>query len=393
MNYVYFSPHFPPNYVAFSRALKALGVNVLGLGDEPYENLPAELRAALGEYYRVSSVQDYDQLYRALGHFAHRHGRLERLESHNEHWLESDARLRTDFNIPGFKADSIARVKRKSLMKAVFQQCGVAAARGALVPAADADAASAALRGLAAQCGYPLVVKPDVGVGAWKTYKLHNDAELENFLANCPAADYYAEEFIQGVIVSFDGLVDQDGEPVFYTAHVFSQGIMETVNQGLDIAYHSLREIPADLEAAGRKLLKAFEVRERFFHFEFFRTADERLVALEVNMRPPGGLTTDMFNYANDIDVYREYANVVVHNRFAAGYSRPYHCCYVGRKHLHPYRYRHDELLARLGGLMVHHQPISGVFSGALGNYGYLLRSPHLEEVLAAADCVREREA
>jgi len=41
-------------------------------------------------------------------------------------------------------------------------------------------------------------------------------------------------------------------------------------------------------------------------------------------MRPPGGMTTDMFNYANDIDIYREWAHVVVYNRFTAQYTRPY---------------------------------------------------------------------
>ncbi len=63
--------------------------------------------------------------------------------------------------------------------------------------------------------------------------------------------------------------------------------------------------------------LKAFDVRERFFHFEFFRqdeTGD--LLALEVNMRPPGGLTTDMFNYACDIDIYNAWASLIAGKGF-----------------------------------------------------------------------------
>ena len=79
------------------------------------------------------------------------------------------------------------------------------------------------------------------------------------------------------------------------------------------------------LEEAGRRTARAFDVRGRFFHFEFFRAdRDGGIVALEVNLRPPGGLTTDMFNYANDIDIYREWARVVAHNRFTAAWSRPY---------------------------------------------------------------------
>jgi hypothetical protein len=61
-------------------------------------------------------------------------------------------------------------------------------------------------------------------------------------------------------------------------------------------------------------------VSRKIFHFEFFRQDDGHLVALEVNIRPPGGLTTEMFNYANDIDIYAEWAHIIVHNRFAAEY-------------------------------------------------------------------------
>ena len=76
---------------------------------------------------------------------------------------------------------------------------------------------------------------------------------------------------------------------------------METVNEDRHIYFYNLREIPADLEEAGRRVLKAFDVRERFFHFEFFRSRpDGRVVALEVNMRPPGGPIIDMYNYAHD---------------------------------------------------------------------------------------------
>ncbi len=377
MNFVFLSPHFPPNYYLFAVRLRELGVNVLGLADEPYESLRPELRSALSEYYRVGNMHNYDEMVRALGYLTHRHGKIDRIDSHNEYWLETEARLRTDFNIFGIDARQIATIKRKSLMKRTFIKAGVAVARGRVVRT------PAAARRLIAEVGYPVVAKPDVGVGAAKTYKIGNESELTTFFAQKPAVDYIMEEFIQGEICSFDGLADREGNLVFYTAHQYSQGIMETVNNDELIYYYSLREIPADLEHAGRTTAKAFAVRERFFHFEFFRTADRGIVALEVNMRPPGGLTTDMFNYANDIDVYREWASVVVSNRFAAAYSRSYHCCYVGRKFNRGYARTHDEILAKFGdGRICRHEPISGVFSAALGDYGYLVRSPNLDVVL-----------
>jgi biotin carboxylase len=243
------------------------------------------------------------------------------------------------------------------------------------------------------QTGYPVVAKPDVGVGAAKTYKIHSDQELEQFFAQKPAVDYIMEEFIDGVICSFDGLTDREGCPVFFTAHQYSQGIMETVNNDDLIYYYSLREIPPDLEEAGRKVLKAFDVRERFFHFEFFRSnRDNLIIALEVNMRPPGGMTTDMFNFANDIDIYREWAHILVHNKFTADYSRKYHCAYIGRKYNRSYTYTHEQILSSFSQQLVHHERISGIFSAALGDYGYLVRSPDLDEIHKMAEYIHKRD-
>src|SRR5512145_2084408 len=385
MNFVFLSPHFPPNYYPFCVRLSELGARVLGLADAPYDALRPELRGALAEYYRVGDMHDYDGLVRALGHFTHRHGRIDRIDSHNEYWLETEAALRTDFNIPGLRTDAIDAVKRKSRMKEIYRGAGVAVARGGVARSLAEGSR------IAAGTGYPLVAKPDKGVGAAATFKIHDRAGLERFFAGKPPVDYVLEEFIRGRIFSFDGLADREGNLVFFTAHAYSQGIMETVNADDHIYYYSLREIPPDLEDAGRRTAAAFGVRERFFHLEFFRREDDGgIVALEVNMRPPGGLTTDMFNYANDIDIYREWASVVVRNRFEARWSRPYHCGYVGRKNGKRYARSHAEVLAALGGVVVHHTPMESIFRDAIGDYGYLVRSPDLDRVLDAVRVVQE---
>jgi hypothetical protein len=385
MNFVYLSPHFPPNYYRFCVRLREEGVNVLGVADAPYESLRPELRGALSEYYRVDDMNSYDGLVRALGHFTHRHGKLDGIDSHSEHWLETEARLRTDFNLEGLRQDRIGIIKRKSAMKEIYRSAGIRVARGAVVRTPEEA------RRLVAGTGYPVIAKPDVGVGAAGTFKIRDEGELSSFFDRKPPVDCIMEEFIQGRLFSFDGLADRDGNLVFFTAHAFSQGIMETVNEDADLFYHSLREIPADLEEAGRVTAQAFDVRGRFFHFEFFRAdRDGGIVALEVNLRPPGGLTTDMFNYANDIDIYREWARVVARNRFTAEWSRPYHVGYVGRKRGRRYVHGHGEILGAFGGLIAHHEEIDSIFRAAIGDYGYLVRSRDLDEVRSAARYIQE---
>jgi hypothetical protein len=446
MNIVLLSPYFPPNYYNFVVALSRLGVNALTIGDASYDGFRHELRDALTEYYRVDDMHNYDHLLRACGYFTHRYGKLARLESHNEYWLETDARLRTDFNIPGPKVADMDKFKRKSRMKQVFADAGIGVARGQIVRRAsltDANVGAANEEALAFidEVGYPVIAKPDVGVGAAATYKIHNAAELADFFAQQHAVDYLLEAFIAGDLYSFDGLTDRDGNIVFYTSHYFSQGIMETVNEGLDMYYYSLREIPEGLKEVGFKTVAAFDIRERFFHIEFFKVGRAAVgdlaqrggaagavgdlaqrggsraavgdlaqrggaagavgdlaqrgeagaavsdqgahwVALELNMRPPGGLTMDMFNYANDIDLYQQWANVVVSNSFTAKYTRRYHCGYAGRKQQRNYRLSHDEVLQKYDKFISHHEAISGIMAPAIGDYGYVVRARDLSVLL-----------
>lgn len=386
MNYIHLSPHFPPNYYLFSVHLSRLGVNVLGLADEPYELLRPELRGALAEYYRVDDLHNYDQLLRACGHFTHRYGKLDRVDSHTEYWMETEAYLRTDFNIPGPKVENLEALKRKSRMKRVFAHAGVAVARGEVIHTIQHA------RRFIDQVGYPVVAKPDVGVGAANTFRIGDAKELERFFATKPPVDYMMEEFVEGPISTFDGLTDKEGNLVFFSSLRYNRNIMEVVNEDDDIYFYTLREIPADLEESGRRVLKAFDVRERFFHFEFFRSdRDGRLIALEVNMRPPGGPTVDLWNYANEIDMYWEWANIVVNNRFVEDYIRKYHGCYVSRKYNKNYAHSHEEIMDAFGHCIAHQMEMPTVFSLAMGNYAYLIRTPDLAEAIAAAEFIQEK--
>ncbi len=377
MNIIFLSPHFPPNYYNFCVALRRAGANVLGIADEPYDSLRHELRAALTEYFRVEEMT-YDQLLRGVAFLTYRHGKIDRLESHNEHWLETDARLRSDFNIPGIKADQILDMKSKTRMKAHYMAAGVPVARGRLIRTPE-EAQS-----LIQEVGYPIVAKPDIGVGAGSTYRIDNEEQLAHFFATRPPVDYVAEEFVRGTIISFDGLAGSDGVPVYCTSHVFSQGIMETVNEVRDLFYYSLREVPADLEELGLRTLRAFGIRERFFHLEFFRTDDGRLVALEVNARPPGGLTMDMFNWAIDADLYQAWANMMLGKAVGGPWPRKYHVGYAGRRRGRAYRYSFEEIRRTFGRLLIHSEQINSVFRAAIGDEGYVFRSADLDELQAA---------
>ena len=383
MNVVFLSPHFPPTWFRFVVGLRNAGATTLGIADQAWEQLPPELRDALDDYYRVDNLADHEQLVRALGWFINRHGLLDRIDSLNEHWLETEARLRTEFNIPGLDDRTIAAVKRKSLMKRHFVAAGIPVARGQVCRTPQA------LRRWIAELGYPVVAKPDVGVGAARTYKLTNDHEVERYLRDKPPLDYIIEEFVSGQIVTYDGLAGRQGEICFDSTFTYSAGVMESVNEQIDLFYWISRAIPDDVLKVGRLMARAFDLRERPFHFEMFRQADGRLVALEVNMRPPGGLSVDMMNFANDIDIYQEWANVVVRGSFEAVVTRPYACLYVMRRDARRYALSHAELMREFTSLIVFESRMDSVFAVAMGDHGYVLRGPDELQLIAAAQQIQ----
>ena len=385
MNFIFLSPHFPPNYKRFCLNLKQAGATVLGLGDTSYDLLDHDLKYSLTEYYRVSDLHQYDELLRACGYLTHRYGKIDRIDSLNEYWLETEARLRTDFNIAGIKNDTIHSIKYKSRMKEIFRQAGIPVARGQVLHTyAEAEK-------MIPEYTFPLVAKPDKGVGALSTFKINSLEELRSVFEKKAPVDYIFEEFVPGSIYTFDGLTNQHGRLIFYTSHTYSQGVMETVNDESDIYYYSLRDIPARLEDYGKKCIQAFDVRERFFHFEFFHTPDDQYVGLEVNIRPPGGFTTDMFNYAFDSDIYRAWAEMIVHGKTELPFERKFHCCYVSRKHGQRYKYSHDEIIRRFGYLMVMDSEVPHVFRTALGDYCYIFRTHNPEQLFEVAHLIQEK--
>ena len=176
MNYVFLSPAYPITCTYFIDRLHRSGVTVLGIGDLPYDALNEQLKQSLTEYYYVSSLEDYDRVYRAVAFFIHKYGRIDWLESMNEYWLPTDARLRTDFNIEvGTRQDAIGDLVKKSGMKRIFVEAGLPTARQHQVT--DLSAGKA----FADQVGYPVIVKPDIGVGANGAMKLNGEEELEAF--------------------------------------------------------------------------------------------------------------------------------------------------------------------------------------------------------------------
>lgn len=375
-NFIFISPNFPTNYWMFCRELKKNGLNVLGIGDQPYDELNDNLKESLNEYYKVSNLENDDEVYRAVAFLIFKHGRIDWLESNNEYWLERDAKLRTDFNITsGFQVSDIPHVKFKSKMKEFYKKAGIPVARYHMVDTLENGLA------FAEKVGYPVVAKPDNGVGASHTFKIENEEQMKQFYeVKWPNTSYIMEEFVNGEVNSYDAIIDSNGEPMFETGNITPMSIMDIVNKSDNSIFYILKKLPEDTRAAGRATVKSFGVKSRFVHFEFFRLLKDQeglgkkgdLVALEVNMRPSGGVTPDMIDFAHSTDVYKIWADMIAFDRSTMPTGKHAYCAFAGRRDGKDFAMSHTDIIEKYGKNMKMMERIPDVLSGAMGNQMYV---------------------
>lgn len=395
MNFIFISPAFPKSYYNFCDRLKKNGMNVLGIGDTPYNDLDSNVINSLTEYYKVSNMQNYDEMYRAVAYFAFKYGKIDFLESNNEFWLRQDARLRTDFNIYGAKTNDVLTFTSKSQMKEFYKKAKVPCARYKFSTNYQED-----LDFIQNVVSFPVVVKPDVGVGAARTYRIENENDLKEFHNSGFTVPYIIEEYIYGDIISFDGICDNESNVVFCDNEVFPPSIMDIVNNNLEISYYVNKEVPKKVLDIGKRVIKAFNIKSRYFHLEFFRLINEKkglgkagdIVALEVNMRPPGGYTPDVINFSQSVDTYQIYADVMAYNKVVnVDFSHPkYYCIYIGRRDRFNYKYDYDYIKSLYSSIVMHDR-CPNALSDALGNEFFIAKFESYEEMEGFKEMVFEK--
>jgi hypothetical protein len=312
MNFIYISPNFPEKHWLFCKSLKERGFNVLGIGDTPYNSLAQHQQLSMTEYY-YCNLSNIDELKKAAQYYQDKYGVIDFIESNNEYWLVTDAKLRDAFHVTsGFSEKEITYLQSKINMKTFFEKAGSKYSRY-IIPTTLAKS-----KKFVELTGYPVFVKPTAGVGAVNSYKINNDKELSTFIKDNKEhlPNYVMEEFIQGELNSFDGVVDKDGKIIFCDQEVFPNSIADVVNADSDIYYYCKPSPDPKLIEIGSKIVKEFNIKQRFFHLEFFKLTVEKqqlgkvgdYIPLEINLRPPGGNSTDLICISQSKSVYDIYS-------------------------------------------------------------------------------------
>ena len=394
MNFVFVSPHYPVRYYKWVEALRDHGIRVLGIGDAPYGELHERLKRALTEYYFVPDMNSKDSMIKAVEYFKNKYGQIDFIESDNEWWLDSDAVLREWFNVrSGFFPADMRHIKAKSAMKEYFARGGAKTMRYILVDGPQDKQKAIEFR---AEVGYPLFVKPNVGVGATDSYALHDDEEFEAFFSKALPETYIMEEYIEGYIVSFDGVCDSKSDVVFCTTDHFPTPIDQIVNGAQDVSYYNNPfQLPMDdidakaFEEVGRKVVKSFGIKKRFFHIEFFVLTKDKpgfakkgeFVALECNMRPAGGNTPDLIDFGASVSCYQIYADVIAYDENRQDMSLPkYYAWSASRRKELVYAHSHQDIEARYRNHICMMGQYPANIAKAMGDYFYFAKFQTIEE-------------
>lgn len=395
VNVVFISPHFPLYFHNFCSRLKERGANVLGIGDENYNLISRETKESLTEYYKVSNLKNLEEVKKACEFYENKYGKINWIESQNEYWLETEANLRSEFNVStGTKIENMGSIKYKSKMKSIYEKAGVPVARYNLVTTFENSLE------FIKDVGYPVVVKPDNGVGASSTYKLNNYDDLTHFFeTKNDNILYIMEEFVFGHVETFDGIADSNKNILIASSHVMIYSIMDCVNENKEAAFYSQPIKGTDLEIIGAKVVKEFDTRSRFFHFEFFRLDKDKeglgkkgdIVGLEVNMRAPGAYMPDMINYTYDIDIYSAWADMLIYDKSFINVDVKYCVGYVSRRNNINYKYSIEEIKDKYKDKILLDVEVPKVLAEAMGNRVFLFRSKKEEDIMEIINFITKK--
>jgi hypothetical protein len=394
MKVLFLSPHYPEEMLDFTRGLAQVGAQVYGVGEMPAAALPAKVKPYLHDYTQLPGMMNEQASLGRLVDLAKAID-VDRVETLWEPLVLLAASVREALGMPGMDRETALGFRDKPIMKARLLPAGVRIPRFGRADTVEGVLAAAS------EIGYPVVIKPVSGAGTADTWRVDDEAQAMAKLATMQhVPEVSIEEFIQGQEFTYD-VVAIEGTPVFESVTQYHPPPLQgRTLEWISPAQITLRDpyIPA-LEvgiALGRRVLEVLKMGTGFAHMEWFKTEKGEAVFSEIACRSGGGKLMDAINYANDIDIYREWARAVCWHSFDAVPQRKYHVCSVFKRAQGQGRIAHieglDRVRARCGpGLVVADllpigTPRRNWKATLLGDGYVMMRSPDYREILAMRD-------
>jgi carbamoylphosphate synthase large subunit len=398
MNVIFVEPFFPNNQRQFARALAEAGATVIGIGEYPPDALDDQLKGWLYHYERVSSVTDVEAMTQAVRWVQDKLW-VDRMEATVEAHTLPAAQVREACTIPGTSVRTAWLCRDKPSMKQALREAGVPTA----ISAAVGDAAQA--HAFADMAGFPLVLKPRSGAGASGTVRVDSDAELDQALGayGGQGVDSIAiEEFVEGHEGFYDTLAVNGQVAMDFASHYYPNVLEAMRTRWISPQFVSTNQIDsapdyAELRDMGRRVIAALGIETSATHMEWF-FGPKGLKFSEIGCRPPGVGAWDLYSAGNDIDLYREWANAIVHGGTGAAPSRRYASGIVALRPDHDGQISGysgvDDLQQQYGEWVIDAHlpppgtPTQGVEAGYMANAYVRMRHPDYDALRGMLDAV-----
>ncbi len=330
MNVLFLSPGYPPEMPKFVRGLAQAGATVIGMGDQPDSNLPAEARESLAAYARVHTFADENALVEEARRLAQKI-RIDRVESLWEPLMIAAARMREAVGLPGMTVAETVPFRDKEKMKQVLDAAGIR------TPYHARARSVAEVRSAIERIGYPAIVKPIAGAGSADTYRMNGPSDLEKAMPLLRhVAEVSVEEFIEGEEFTYDTICG-GGRILYWNISWYRpRPLIARSLEWVSPQTMALREPESPRWAAGRRMgeavIEAMRFKEGFTHMEWYLKPDGEAVFGEIAARPPGAYTVDVMNYACDIDLFRAWADAILHGRLSMPVTRRYNAASIFKR-------------------------------------------------------------
>ena len=141
----------------------------------------------------------------------------------------------------------------------------------------------------------------------------------------------------------------------------------------------------------GEKVVKSFGIRKRCFHIEFFVLNKDHkglgkkgeIIALEVNMRSPGGYTPELLSIALDESYYNVYADVILEDKTDVDINKHHYVAIASaRKDRFQYVNSSQSVLDKYGDKIRMHGFYPDGIAKAMGKEYFFARFDDLESAL-----------
>ena len=274
-------------------------------------SIPAEVIPRFARIYMISSFDSIEELSAVAADLIVAGIKIDRIASATEHTQYATGYLAEVLSMRHTSASAVLASRDKRLMKYKVRKAGVATAHWASLPA---TIAKSDLDAVTRQVGFPMIIKPANGFGAFSTLKVTSGPDFEaalndfSFSQEMHSRHLIIEEFIDGDEYHVDAIW-RDGEPWLFaiSRYLANRLDVSTSNEKMDGSVVLAEAEHADLYDRVRdlhqKVNEALGILSGPTHLEVFVEHETgRLVFSEIATRLGGGLISKVLALAWGVD-------------------------------------------------------------------------------------------